>query len=637
MALGSVRSRCAGLWLAWLAWGACIGVAQAGQGFQREVEPNNSAATATVLNGNSVVVLGYLFPGSDSDYYSFSAGAGDHVYAATMTAFASSAAFNTSNSVLDLIDTNGVTVLESDNDDGFFSATSSSIAGHVLPVAGTYFLRVTPSPATSQMRPYHLHFQLRSGTPTAETEPNGFFSAQALPASGWVSGAITSGDNDAFRVALNSGDTVFASLDLNPDGTGAWNGRVGLSAINETNPLAFSDDLSGGPPASEAFFWTVNASGNYDVYVDANSGAGANAHYNLSVSVLPNTPATSSCTTYASTGAVTIPTGPGLVSSTINVPGNPRIADLDVSIDLTHANLADLDVHLVSPAGNDNGLFSDLTGSTTMNLRFDDEAAVPPLGSIPVIGIYNGVALQPELNYRLSWFDGENAGGNWRLDIRDDTAANGGTLNAWSLTICQAAPICPAGTTPVKFFSQDFEANDGGFTLNPAGNEWGYGTPPFAPIDSCNSGTGCWKTALSSGFYSPGVNETIISPAISLAGRSAPIIAEWAQKYQMRDAALDQISVEVRNAGGANPRRLFEHLDGTMTDVAIGNPSLDIDASAGWGIHTSDISSYAGQNVEFRFNLTSSTGAIAQAGFAIDDLSLTECQVTDRIFRDGFQ
>ena len=42
------------------------------------------------------------------------------------------------------------------------------------------------------------------------------------------------------------------------------------------------------------------------------------------------------------------------------MPGNPRIADLDVSIILNHTLMQDIDVHLRSPAGNDNGLFTDI-------------------------------------------------------------------------------------------------------------------------------------------------------------------------------------------------------------------------------------------------------------------------------------
>jgi hypothetical protein len=307
-------------------------------------------------------------------------------------------------------------------------------------------------------------------------------------------------------------------------------------------------------------------------------------------------------------------------------------------LNLTHSNLPDLDVHLVSPAGNDNGLFSDLAGGPTLNLRLDDEAAVPLMASVPTIGVYSGVALQPERDYRLSWFDGEDAGGDWRLDVRDDATGNGGTLNSWSLTICEMPPVCLGGTTPSIFFNQDFEANDGDFTSTGTTPEWEWGTPPVPPIDSCNDGTRCWKTALSSGTYSPSTSQDLVSPPISLVGRSGTLVATWAQKYQMRDAALDHIFVEARQAGGANPKRLLEHVDGTMRDLAIGNPSVDVEESAGWGLYRGDVSNYAGQNLELRFHLDSNSGAISEAGFAIDSVTITQCLPSGPlVFMDGFE
>ena len=112
-----------------------------------ETEPNNSADTATPLTGSEVKITGNIFPGGDVDYYSFTAQAGDRVYAAVMTSASANASVD---SQLDLLATDGSTVLESDDDDGSFGATSSSIAGATIPVSGTYYLRVrhTVRPAT---------------------------------------------------------------------------------------------------------------------------------------------------------------------------------------------------------------------------------------------------------------------------------------------------------------------------------------------------------------------------------------------------------------------------------------------------------------------------------------------------------
>ena len=78
-----------------------------------------------------------------------------------------------------------------------------------------------------------------------------------------------------------------------------------------------------------------------------------------------------------------------------------------------------------------------------------------PAGSFTII---NGMICRPEL-YRLHWFRGENSLGTWTLDIRDDTAANAGTLNSWSLEVCEEPAL-----TGTVVYSEDFEANNGGYT-----------------------------------------------------------------------------------------------------------------------------------------------------------------------------
>ena len=58
-----------------------------GQGFQDEVEPNDTAATASPLTGTNLVVRASIFPNADVDFFSFNASAGDRIHAAVMTSF----------------------------------------------------------------------------------------------------------------------------------------------------------------------------------------------------------------------------------------------------------------------------------------------------------------------------------------------------------------------------------------------------------------------------------------------------------------------------------------------------------------------------------------------------------------------
>jgi subtilisin-like proprotein convertase family protein len=363
-----------------------------------------------------------------------------------------------------------------------------------------------------------------------------------VPAGGWVSGDTSAtSDVDIFTFDLNADDTVFLSLDLDPErDVTEWNGTMGLGPFGGF--VLIVNDGGTATPDSEAFFMTVKDAGNYYAYVAVPTGGTTFGTYHLSVTVFPASNNGLTCTTYTSTDVPqTIPTGPGLVSSTITIPGNPRIADLDVAIDLTHELMVDLDVNLSSPAGNDNGLFNDIGASavggvTAMNLVVDDEGAIP-LGLYTVL---SGMAYQPELNYRLSWFDNEDAGGTWTLTLRDDAASNGGTLNGWSITVCEPAPLpqCPAGFDPVTVYSSDFELDEGGFTHSGTQDEWERGLPSFIPITTCASGSNCWKTDLDNTYNASSIQD-LLSPVIDLTGLSGPVLVSWAQRYHIESASFD--------------------------------------------------------------------------------------------------
>ena len=140
--------------------------------------------------------------------------------------------------------------------------------------------------------------------------------------------------------------------------------------------------------------------------------------------------------------------------------------------------------------------------------------------------------------------------------MRDDLAGYAGTLMGWSLVICpEVAPACPAGTVTQPLLSTDFEANNGGFTHSGTADEWGWGTPSFAPIATCASGTRCWKTDLA-GTYNASANQSLLTPALAVPAGASGVLLSWAQKYQLESAALDRALIEVRQAGGVNPQRL---------------------------------------------------------------------------------
>lgn len=628
-----------------------------GQGFGGEVEPNGTFATATPLPSNNTAVRAALWPNGDVDFYSFTANAGDRVYAAVMT---SASAGSSTDAQLTLLASDGSTVIEFDDDNGTFAALSPSIAGATIPSNGTYFLQVNDFTAgTTSQRFYELHLRVQSGTPTPEVEPNDTpATANPLPANGWVSGTrdpALATEQDWYAIQLNAGDTVFLSLDLDPERDGVtWNGRLGFGLFGDTSNqiLTVNDAGSADAIPSEAMWMTVKDAGTYYAFVDSATAAvgGPTATYHLSVTVRPNVDEGVNCTTYTSTDVPqTIGPGTGLVSSTITVPGNPRVADLDVQITLNHALMADVDAHLRSPAGQNLGLFTDIGATTTggqtqMDLWFDDEA-----GIVPGFTVLRGVRYKPENNstagtastsgaYRLNWFDGIDAGGTWTLDLRDDLAnTSGGTLTSWALRICEAPPppTCAAGFAPVTVYTTNFETGDGGFTSGGTNNQWARGLPataatttanPIAAFDSCNSGSNCFKTNLT-GPYAASSNQDLLSPAIDLTGLQPPVVVNWAQRHQVETANFDRYFVDLQQVGGANAVRLYEWLDPTpiSASAGTGNPQVNIGGAVGWGVLSRRADSLAGQNVELRFNLTSDS-SVQFGGVAVDDVSITACR-----------
>lgn len=584
-----------------------------------ETEPNDAVETATVLTDAAARITGNIYPAGDVDYYAFTAQVGDRVYAATMTSASSNASVD---SVLDLLASDGSTVLESDADDGTLGATASSIAGATVPASGTYYLRVRHNGAITQLRPYDLWVRVRSGAPTAESEPNDVSPGQTLPASGWVGGELTStADVDYYAVTLNAGDTVFLSLDLDPERDGEWNGRLGLGPFGSPGIDLVINDAGTATPDSEAFFATVKDAGTYHVVVGAATGSSTFGTYQLSVSVRPA--ATPAGTTYTSPVVpVTIPDGPpSLVTSTLVIPDDIRIGQLRVAVDLTHNFMADLDVTLTAPDGNTVALFTDVgsvtvASQTRMNMMLDDNAAIP-IGQFVVV---SGLVFRPELQTRLEWFKGQQAQGTWTLTIRDDATADGGTLNGWSLIVVEDDAL-PTGT-PRTIFSTDFESDDGGFTHSGTQDEWEWGAPTAAPIATANSGVNAWKTDLDNS-YNAISSQDLVSPEIDLTGvTTGALLLEWAMTFQMEAAQFDRAFVDIQEVGGAGrTRKLWEWYGADMVQN-IGNPVITIQEAAGWGRYRARVDDFFGSRIRLRIHLDTDN-SVQRGGLAIDDVSVT--------------
>jgi len=147
----------------------------------------------------------------------------------------------------------------------------------------------------------------------------------------------------------------------------------------------------------------------------------------------------SSCASFASNNVPIFISRIGMpvVESTLTVPQDAIITDLNIPIIRgQHDLIKHLDVSLISPAGTEVLLFSDICGNTqSLRVGFDDEAFT----DIPCPPIGNSVhrAQNP-----LSAFIGENTQGTWRLKMAvNDDAGEGGGLEEWNLQFCSSVSL----------------------------------------------------------------------------------------------------------------------------------------------------------------------------------------------------
>jgi hypothetical protein len=143
--------------------------------------------------------------------------------------------------------------------------------------------------------------------------------------------------------------------------------------------------------------------------------------------------------TYAGSFNLLIPADPDSTrgwtdDAVIEIPDHLTISDLDVRINLRHTNVFDLQLFLESPAGtriclnmyNRDEFF---VGANYTNTIFDDEALFSiKEGEAPFTGRFRPVD-------KLSEFDGEDAFGDWRLQIYDAFYFDTGRIDSVELII----------------------------------------------------------------------------------------------------------------------------------------------------------------------------------------------------------
>lgn len=139
---------------------------------------------------------------------------------------------------------------------------------------------------------------------------------------------------------------------------------------------------------------------------------------------------TSSCNTYTFEAPFPIPEQVAYTSKTITVPVGATVADVNLSVGLTHSYFSDVQMDVISPQGTTVKLFERSCAATNSSLllNYDD------LGGSLVCGTTTAQTVSPF--EPLAAFNGQNSQGVWTFRVRDAFPNDKGTLNSASITIC---------------------------------------------------------------------------------------------------------------------------------------------------------------------------------------------------------
>lgn len=168
------------------------------------------------------------------------------------------------------------------------------------------------------------------------------------------------------------------------------------------------------------------------------------------------------CDTVAATDLpITITTTANVTyTSSVIVPFDFSITDINVLININHTWNGDLIISLISP-DNTSVLLSNRRGGSSddyINTIFDQEAVNQiASGTGPFTG-----AFIPDGN--LAALYGTQSAGTWTLEVRDVAAGDGGTINAFELDIC-GVPTLSVGDYSLSDFSIYPNPNNGTFNI----------------------------------------------------------------------------------------------------------------------------------------------------------------------------
>ena len=333
--------------------------------------------------------------------------------------------------------------------------------------------------------PFEPNDSLATATPTGLTSDEAATLGTAVFAAFLGDGAAGALDVDLYSFVGETGDTITADIDASQAGSSLdpilrlFDSGGSLLAVND-DTHGLDSFIQYVLPSADDYYVGVSGYNNiaYDPNVPASGVAGSTGDYDLTLTLDAGAPSSGQIrgakwedvdgdgardagepgiadwTIYLdlNNDGLLTPQAVDTVDST-DVPKSIRsrktvtsnltvagiaeaIADVNVTLDITHTWDDDVDVFLISPLGTRVELFTDVGGGGDdfQNTVLDDEAIMPiGTGTAPFSGSYRPEGL-------LADFDGEDPDGTWVLEVTDDAAVDNGTLNSWSLTITTGEP-----------------------------------------------------------------------------------------------------------------------------------------------------------------------------------------------------
>ena len=227
---------------------------------------------------------------------------------------------------------------------------------------------------------------------------------------------------------------------------------------------------------------------------------------------------------------------------------------------------------------------------------------------------YNGATLNSNTTYY------------WR--VRADNLCGAGVNSAvFKFRTQAAAGDCAVGSTANILYSTDFEAGAPGWTHSGTGDTWA--------LSSANprSGVQAWRAADPASVS----DQRLVSPQVVVPSGQNPVTLKFWHVPNMEPsgttACFDGGILEVTANGGItwtqvpNANLLAGAYRGLVSS-SFGNPLGGLQAWCGTTTYTNtiaDVSSYAGQTVQFRFRL-GSDASVAATGWDVDDVVVQSCR-----------